>query len=91
MTKEKQVVELYKQGKTIEEIMQAVEIKQAGLYDILDLHKLRRKNHHLNDSYFLEVVSNMKKSGLSQKEIAKRLNVCCATISNALRKRGYCK
>ena len=91
MIKEKQAIKLYREGVSINGIMERVDIPQAMLYDILNLHKLRRKSHHLTDSYFLEVVSNMKKSGLSQKEIAKRLNVCCATISNALRRRGWSK
>ena len=90
MIKEKQAIKLYKEGMSIDGIMERLAISQAMLYNVLTLNKLRRKSHHLTDPYFLEVVSNMKfKQGLSQKEIAKRLNVCCATITNALRRRGW--
>ena len=87
---EQQIIDLYQTKTPIKQIITICKVPYQYIYAILNKKQIiKRQSRHTDDPYFLDVVAKMKRDGLSQREIAKRLNVSDATITNALRKRGY--
>jgi len=92
---EELVVKLYREGKTIKEIMEATGLSVGKIYDILYKHhvRLRRgKPYHSRGRLTEEeiaLICRLYATGHSIYSIAKKLGRPPSTIYYALKRRGY--